>query len=114
MSQLILVPTDLSKNSLRALDYAVKLAIVMKARIEVLHIYRVYSEEKNSLLAALLYGDTDIKKAVEKKLYNLVKKYSKKVKINFAAIDGLAAASITDHADAIKAGLIVMSRSNAA
>jgi len=106
----ILVPVDFSANSLQAVSYAMKLADKLKAKIELLHVYMVPSNEKNNLLGTLLYGDTDIKTIAEKKIFALAKKYTGKIKVTYSLMDGIPGVCITDHAAKIKADLIIIGR----
>lgn len=107
----ILVPVDFSSNSLQAVNHAVKLAVKLKAKVELLHVYMVSRHEKNSLLGALLYGDADIESAAEKKIYALAKKYSGKIKVTYSFADGIPGVCITDHSKKIKADIIIIGRS---
>jgi nucleotide-binding universal stress UspA family protein len=104
----LLVPVDFSKNSLSAAEYAVGLAARMKARVELFHVFMVNDPGKKSALAAIIYGTGDVRSIVDRKLFNIAKKYVGKVKISYSTGEGIAAVSILERAKKLKAEFIVL------
>ena len=99
----ILVPLDGSKNSLRALDAAVSMAIPHGAQITGLHILRFPISFSNKIKA-------QHKKAAEN-IVNSASSLAKKSKVDFVPIvkfDGYAGAEIVRYAQSRKFDLIVI------
>lgn len=105
----ILVPTDFSKISLNAVDYAVQLAIQLKARIILFHTYYMPIITSDTMVVPpfdeLENGCGDSLKKIENNIY---KKFGKKVEIEFKCKYGFPIDEINLYAQEKKADLIVM------
>lgn len=105
----ILVPTDFSKTSLNAIDYAVEIAIRTKAKIILFHTYYMPVITSDIMVVPpideLDGGCTDGFKKIENDIY---KKHGKKIDIEFKCKYGFPIDEINEFAIEKKADLIVM------
>ncbi len=103
----ILVPTDFSKQSGNALNYAIELAKHLDAEIELIHVYAipVFTADSPIVPVEELLKE-DVLQNLEE-LKSLVERTNPELKITCEALTGDAAAAIGTYADTHKVDLIV-------
>jgi nucleotide-binding universal stress UspA family protein len=108
----ILVPIDFSENSKSALKYAIALARVNKAKVDVLYVYSLFNssydpvlgQTKLNMVNPAIAAHNDVKKLVDK--LNKTARVKTEIHIN----DGIPEVKIIETAKKLKADYIVMGR----
>ncbi len=108
----IVVPTDFSRLSLTALDYALDIAEHWGASISIVHVI----DEKPPVLGigSLKLSEEEysatIKKEAENKMENLLEEYSEKRKIRMEGeiLTGLDYQEISDYSEVVEADMIII------
>ncbi|MGV3609617.1 MAG: universal stress protein [Fluviicola sp.] len=104
----ILVPTDFSKLSENALDYAVQLAKKTEAEILLFHVYTIPVFTENSILISTEeYLELEAIRHLEK-LKESVEKSNPEIQISYTAKAGFPIEQITDYANKQLVDLIVV------
>jgi len=101
----ILLTTDLRAETKRAFDRAVKLALTMEAKLHILHVCPLYSfsKKKKEIISLKQDAEEMIKNSLA------ARKGIKRLKTSIRVVEGGETfAEIINHAERIKAGLIVM------
>jgi nucleotide-binding universal stress UspA family protein len=103
----ILVPTDFSKISFNALNYAATIAKKFNAKITLLHVYELFDQSKNQQV--MNYKEL-IEKGIIEKMNQLTKDNSNfwGVKIDTMIVEGKSYKEILSSAKKVNADLIVM------
>ena len=105
----ILVPIDLSANSLAGLDYAVELAKTLRAELDVLYVveplYYAMSEFAAPAVGELL---EEQRRSSRAELTRIEQRYARKVPLRVLQQVGTAHQTVVDTAKRLKADLIVM------
>jgi nucleotide-binding universal stress UspA family protein len=104
----ILVPTDFSKLSANALDYAVQLAKKTEAEVLLFHVYTipVFTEDP-TLISTEQYLEEDALDNLEK-LKESIEKSNPELQISYAAKAGFPVEQITDYATKQHVDMIVV------
>lgn len=104
----ILIPTDFSKSSGNALNYAIELAKHMGVEMELIHIYTVpiFTEDSPIVPTEQLLQEDALQNLEE--LKNLIERSSPELKISCTALTGETAAVISAYADTHQIDLIVI------
>ncbi len=108
---LILCPTDFSKNATNAIRYAAALADGISARLIIMHVYDKPVMFSNAPLTRIAHASEQIKINAEKKINKLIgqlKKSHKNVNYEMLLKDGLAAEKLLSVAGKLSVDLIVM------
>ncbi len=104
----ILVPTDFSKQSFNALNYAVQLAKKTEAEILLFHVYSVpVLPEDPTLISTAQYLEEEALESLEK-LKESLEELDSSLKISYAAKAGAPVTEISDYAKKQHVNLIVM------
>lgn len=106
----ILLPTDFSKASLNAIDYAAQLAKLTKAEIILFHVYNIpiITSDVPIVVPSIVQIEKDSLDALKKIKKNIIKKYDLKSAIECKVASGFAVDEINSYSKEKKADLIVM------
>lgn len=110
----IIVPTDLSKSSVNSIDYAINLAVVMDARVTLVHVYHPAPVSIDGVTMV----DPDFRHIARTNFESFVatqkEKYeSYEVDINSEFLVGFAAERILEYSEESRAYMIVMGTTGA-
>jgi nucleotide-binding universal stress UspA family protein len=106
----ILVPTDFSKHSMQALDYAKNLAKQFQAEIQLSHVVPVYYPVTDEMTRDICILEAELQETGEKRLAHLVKTLSSKgVSVKTQVRKGRSATEITEAVKELNSDLVVIS-----
>lgn len=108
---LILCPTDFSRNATNAIQYAAALSDGISARLIIMHVYDKPVMFSNAPLTRIAHAAEQIKQNAEKKMNQLVKKLKSKYKnVSFEVLsrDGLAPERLLEVAKKFSVDMIIM------
>lgn len=105
-----LVPTDFSKNSNNAVDYAAKMALSTPAKLILIHVYHIPAmpTEVPVVIPSVESFEREGQENLEKIRQRLLLSYGSKLEIEVMLKCGFAAEEISLYADSIKPDLIIM------
>lgn len=106
----LLVPTDFSKISHNAIDYAAKMALITNAKIILLNVYHIPAmpAEVPTVILDIDSIEKDHMKDLQKIEQRLLLSYGKDLTIELICKCGFAAEEISSYSDLIKPDLIIM------
>ena len=107
----IVVPTDFSEHSLRALDYAIGLAEKFRSQLELVYVIEAGLQSSDMTWTNVDYGEItkQHREAARKHMEGLVKdRVPSGVDINISILLGKSFVEIIRFADSVNADLIVM------
>lgn len=106
----LLVPTDFSKNSNNAADYAAKMALSINAKLILLHVYHIPAmpTEVPVVIPSIESFEIDAEENLQKIRQRLLLSYGKMLEVDVAVKSGFAAEEISAYANSVKPDLVIM------
>lgn len=106
----LLVPTDFSKNSNNAVDYAAKMALTTNAKLVLIHVYHIPATptEVPVVIPDIESFEKDSQEKLQRIRERLLLSYGKTLEVTLAIKCGFAAEEISIYADSVKPDLIIM------
>lgn len=108
----ILVPIDFSEASKSALKYALKLAAVNNARVDVLHVYSLFDATPERIIGSAYQNIVDPAVVAKNDVEKLINKLNKSIKVNVDVkiANGIPEVKIIETARKQKSDMIVIGR----